>query len=107
MMTLKGEWNSETSYNVEDTVRYIDDKFYILHHPCSAGTICTDTLYWNPLPDPLAQCAKMIMDIAANIPGNISSTAISLMDGDDEFLITVDGSGDSPELEITKVEEET
>ena len=117
-MKLKGEWSSGTVYDVEDVVRYSDNKFYTLLRPCKAGTPCADALYWNPLQDPLAQCAKMIMDmsdtintsiqfVAALIPRNISDEAITLKGSEDaESLITVDDSGDTPELAVTLIEPE-
>ena len=38
------------------------------------------------------------------IPGNISDEAITLKDSsDNEYLITVDGSGDTPELVVTAI----
>ena len=41
--------------------------------------------------------------VASAIPKNISDEAITLTSGDDDYLITVDASGDDPELAVTKV----
>ena len=114
-MKLKGDYNSGTSYSVGDVVKASDGFFYYLFKPCAAGTTPTDSLYWNRLEEPLATTAEMIMSfvgsvqttIESKIPTNISDEAITLTSGDDEYLVTVDASGDEPELAVTKVEEET
>ena len=41
--------------------------------------------------------------VASAIPKNISDEAITLTAGDDDYLVTVDASGDDPELAVTKV----
>lgn len=109
-MTLKGEWSNEVTYEVEDVARYSDNKFYILIRPCKAGTPCADALFWNPLPYPLDWAAKMAMDMAATveakIPDNISDEAITLSTETADYLVTVDDSGDTPELTVTAIEEE-
>ena len=113
-MNLKGDYNSGTSYSVGDVVKCSDGYFYYLFKPCAAGTTPTDSLYWNRLEEPLASCCNLIMSfvgdtqtaIEAKIPSNISDEAITLTAGDDDYLITVDASGEDPELAVTKVEEE-
>lgn len=44
--------------------------------------------------------------VGAVIPKNISSDAISLMDGTDEYIITVDATGEEPALDVQIVTEE-
>lgn len=109
-MTLKGEWSAETTYSVGDVVRYSNGNFYNMVRPGKAGVPCADALYWNILPSPLQECAKMILDITASIdskiPTNISDEAITLKTDDGEYLITVDDSGDDPELAVTAITEE-
>lgn len=48
---------------------------------------------------------KDLIDTAsASIPGNINDEAITLKDSsDNEYLITVDASGDTPELVVTAI----
>lgn len=106
-MTLKGEWSADTTYSVDDVVRYSNGNFYQMVRPGKAGVPCADALYWNILPSPLQECAKMILDMTANIPQNISDEAITLKTETAEYLITVDDSGETPELEVTEIEEET
>ena len=108
-MKLKGNYNGDSSYSVGDVVLCSDGYFYYLFKPCAAGTTPTDSLYWNRLEGHLADCADMIMSMAssieAKIPTNISDEAISLKSGDDDYIITVDASGDNPDLVVTKDEE--
>ena len=178
-MTLKGEWSAETTYSVGDVVRYSNGNFYNMVRPGKSGVPCADALYWNILPSPLQECAKMIMDMgsaikeevetdfdsdfgmvaaeyskttyskgdivrhdgklykakqnigtaedwtashwdeitvsgelvslnaaAATIPTNIDDESIVLKSGDNEYLVTVDASGDDPEVVATLIEEE-
>jgi hypothetical protein len=119
-MNLKGEYNGATSYEVGDVVRYTDGIAYILLQSCGAGTNPTNTLYWNRVGPPLQEVVDMIMsygatiaagvkaEVEAEIPQNISDEAITLKGSEDnEYLITVDDSGDTPELDVTLIEEET
>lgn len=119
-MTLKGEWDSGTAYEVGDVVRYSNGTFYICVRPTKAGDPCADALYFNPLQSPLAECAKMILDsqgslttaiqaVAQSVPTNIDDDSIVLKSGDNEYLVSVDASGDTPELavELIEAEEET
>ena len=105
-MKLKGEWDSGTTYDVGDVVAHEDGFVYHLRKPCPAGTAPVDTLYWAKLEQTLAQAALFVLDIASSIPKNVSEEAISLKTDDGEYLITVDDSGDTPELAVTAVEEE-
>lgn len=103
-MTLKGEWSGNAAYEVGDVVRYPNGTFYVCVKP-NKGAPCADALYFNPLSSPLQECAKMILDMTADIPHNIDDESISLKSGDDEYLITVDATGDTPELVVEKMEE--
>ena len=116
-MTLKGEWSAETTYSVGDVVRYSNGNFYNMVRPGKAGVPCPDALYWNILPSPLQECAKMILDVAGDlttaigalaetIPTNIDDESIVLKSGDNEYLVSVDASGDDPEVVATLIEEE-
>lgn len=116
-MTLKGEWSAGTTYEVGDVVLYPNGNFYQMVRPGKAGVPCADALYWNILPSPLQECAKMIMDIAsgltsaigdveAKIPTNIDDESIVLKSGDNEYLVSVDASGEDPEVVATLIEEE-
>ena len=115
MPSLKGDYNGGTSYSVDDVVRWTNGEIYTLLEPCSAGTPCTNTLYWGKILDAgLAGVISMMIDLmnnmetlAATIPTNINDEGIVLKGTEDaEYLITVDDSGDTPDLEVTLIEEE-
>lgn len=114
-MTLKGEWSGDTAYSQGDVMRYSNGTFYVCVKDCKAGTPCADALYFNPLPSPLCECAKMIMDsqaslttaiqtVAGTIPTNIDDDSIVLKSGDNEYMVSVDATGDTPELAVELIE---
>ena len=105
-MKLKGDWDSGTSYSVGDVVRYTDGVIYHLQNPCAAGITPLDTLYWGKADSMTAQAALFALDVADAVPKNISDEAITLKTETAEYLITVDDSGDTPELAVTEIEEE-
>ena len=110
-MTLKGEFNSGTTYSVGDAVKWTDGHIYHLQKPAKAGTTPADTLHWGRAEQVVEQCALFVLDgmemTRALIPQNINDEAITLKgSGDNEYLITVDDSGETPELEVTLIEEE-
>ena len=113
-MKFKGAYNQATSYDVGDAVVF-DRWLYHLQKPCKAGTTPTDTLYWGKAEQNIAQTAVMFMDlmemedtddeaIIAQIPKNIDDESIVLKSGDNEYLITVDASGETPELVVELIE---
>jgi hypothetical protein len=62
-MGLKGDYSSETTYSIGDIVRYTDDGIYRLFKAAPAGTTPINTLYWNPVDQRMADCARMVLDI--------------------------------------------
>lgn len=109
-MKLKGDWDSGSTYDVGDVVRYTNGLFYHLQKPCGAGVTPIDTLYWGPLSAVLAQAASFALDVQAvteaKIPTNINDEAITLSTATADYLVTVDDSGETPELTVTAIEEE-
>lgn len=118
-MKLKGAYNGETTYSVGDVVQFEDGVAYLLYKPCRSGVPPVDTLYWVRLGSPLQEVVDMILsygaaiaagvkaEVEAEIPQNISDEAITLKGSEDaEYLITVDDSGDTPELAVTLIEAE-
>lgn len=107
-MKLKGDWDSGTTYSVGDVVLYTDGNAYHLLNECAAGTSPIETRYWNRTSDLLNTVVNMIMDmikdIAAKIPTNIDDEGIILKSGDNEYLVSVDASGDTPEVVAELVE---
>ena len=113
-MTLKGDYSGLTPYSKDDVVRWDNGEIYRLLKPCDTGTPPTDTLYWGKILDPIASVISMVIDLmntvntaVATIPTNIDDEGIVLKGtGDAEYLISVDDSGDTPELDVTLIEEE-
>lgn len=113
-MTLKGDYSGEVSYSVKDVVRWTNGEIYLLLKPCDAGNPPPNTLYWGKISGPIAEVISMMVDLlnnmkemAAMIPTNIDDEGIVLKGTEDaEYLITVDDSGETPELELTLIEEE-
>ena len=105
-MKLKGDWNEETSYSVGDVVRYEDGNIYHLFKPCAAGITPIDTLYWVRTSQIVAIAAGFALDVKESIPDNINDEAIVLKTETADYLVTVDDSGDTPDLAVTAIEEE-
>jgi len=109
-MKIKGAYDSGTSYSVGDVVRDTDGTIYVMFSAAAAGTDPKDTRYWNRVPQPAADAAGFAIDVmdslGAAIPKNIDDEAITLKTDDGEYLITVDDSGDTPELAVTAIEDE-
>ena len=109
-MTLKGDWDKTEIYSVGDVVRY-EGVMYHMQKPCKAGISPHDTLYWGRTGD--QEVLSMMVDLfngiaetAASIPDNLSDEAITLSTETADYLVTVDDSGDTPELTVTVIEEE-
>ena len=119
-MNYKGDYSGDTNYAVGDVAVYTDGIPYVMHTDAPAGVPCHNVLYWERVPAPLSDAVVMFHSMLATIAGdiselttavgtiptNISDEAITLTAGDDDYLITVDASGEEPELAVTKVEEE-
>ena len=116
-MTLKGDYNSGTSYSVKDVVRWENGEIYILLKPCAAGNPPPNTLYWGKISGPIAEVISMIVDLtntmntaieslAAAIPTNVGEESIVLKSGDNEYLVSVDATGETPEVIAELIEPE-
>ena len=109
-MNYKGAWDSDTDYSAGDVVVFTDNVAYVAVKDPPAGTIPHDTHFWNRVDQPLQETVIMFKgmfeSIANSVPKNIDDQGITLKTDDGEYLITVDDSGDTPELEVTAIEEE-
>ena len=112
-MTLKGDYSGGTSYNVKDVVRWGNGEIYVLLKPCAAGNPPPDTLYWGKISGAIGEVISMMIDLMntmntaiATIPANINDESIVLTSGDNEYLISVDATGDTPELAVELIEPE-
>lgn len=109
-MNYKGAWTISTDYNAGDVVVFTDNVAYVAVKDPPAGIIPHDTMYWNRVGQPLQETVIMFKgmfeSIANSVPKNIDDEGIVLKDGDDEYLVSVDASGDTPEVIATLIEEE-
>ena len=109
-MNYKGAWDSGTDYSAGDVVVFTDNVAYVAVKDPPAGTIPHDTHFWNRVDQPLQETVIMFKgmfeSIANSVPTNIDDQGITLKTDDGEYLITVDDSGETPELEVTAIEEE-
>ena len=109
-MNYKGAWDSGTDYSAGDVAVFTDNVAYVAVKDPPAGTIPHDTHFWNRVDQPLQEMVIMFKgmfeSIANSVPKNIDDQGITLKTDDGEYLITVDDSGDTPELEVTAIEEE-
>ena len=108
---FKGPWDPAETYSVGDVVVYTDGFVYHLQHPCPAGTPPVESLWWGKLSQAASEVVIMLSDLLmsmlTSIPKNIDDSGIVLKGTDDaEYLITVDDSGETPELAVTLIEEE-
>jgi hypothetical protein len=104
-MKLKGAWVGDTTYDVGDVVRYSNGDVCILQKPCAAGVTPLETKFWGKADDTTTAIVNIAMDAIeltkGMIPTNIDSSSISLTTETGEYIITVDDSGDTPELVVT------
>lgn len=106
-MIYKGAYDGSASYSIGDVVVFTDGIPYVLYAAAAAGTTCHDTHAWNRLVGPMGDAVVMFHEAFTKVPKNIDDEAITLSTDTADYLITVDDSGDTPELAVTKIEEET
>lgn len=99
-MTLKGDYNGEALYSVGDVVRY-QDAGYVTKEPATGIPPTVDRV-WRRLDQDLWDVVDMILDVAAL---NVTDESITLKTDNGEYLISVDDSGDTPELAVEEIEE--
>lgn len=105
-MNYKGNYDAGTEYAKGDVVIYTDGVPYYLQKAAPAGTTPHDVRSWNRVPQPFSEVVVMFHEALSKVPKNIDDEGITLKDVDDnEYMITVDASGDTPELAVTLIEE--
>lgn len=109
-MKYKGDYNSGSSYDKGDVTVYTDGVAYVAIDAAPAGVTPHEERFWERVKQPIQEIVLMFKDyldgIQAAIPDNISNEAITLSTETADYLITVDDSGDTPELDVTAIEEE-
>lgn len=76
-MKLKGDYSSETTYDVGDVVRF-DSVAYHLQHPCPAGIPPVDTRYWGRTSQIISEIVSLCMDAIAMADSNDLTLANNL-----------------------------
>lgn len=99
-MNLKGDYNPSTSYSEGDVVRF-QEAGYVAKESTQGNPPTKDSI-WRRLDQDLWDVVDMILDVAAL---NVTDESIVLKGTDGEYLITVDDSGDTPELAVEEIEE--
>lgn len=110
-MNYKGAYSEDTSYSVGDVAVYIDNIPYRLQYPAVAGTTPHDKRYWTQVERPMSDVVMLfhsmltaLNEAAATIPKNIDDEGIILKSGDNEYLVSVDATGETPEVVAELVE---
>lgn len=118
-MNYKGAYDGGTSYSVGDVTVY-GDVAYELFKAVPAGTTPHNTLAWRRVTQPvqdivilfhgalsaIAESQTMISGVVAAISEVVPDDKTLVLATDDgKYEITVDDSGDTPELAVTAVEE--
>jgi len=118
-MKLKGTYNADTSYSVGDIVVYDGGVFYKYKVGPAGSASPKDTHEWNRLQQPLDEIVLLMMD-AIGLAGeetknevekyfiNDQTLILKAGEGEDEksYAVTVDATGDTPELAVEEVTEE-
>lgn len=110
-MKLKGDYNSCTSYSKGDVVRWTDGTCMEAKESMT-GIPPTDTGRWSRLPQYMWDVVTLILDSIdiskAELDSRITEDTIALkgQGGETDYLLTIDDSGDTPELDIDAVTEE-
>ena len=102
-MTLKGDSKADVAYQIGDVVRY-GEFAYKMYNPEGVGIPPTVTRCWRRLNQELWDVVDMILDA---VDSRITEDSIALKGENGDYLITVDDSGDTPELAVTEIEEGT
>lgn len=104
-MNYKGAYSGDTDYSVGDVTVY-GDVAYELFEAAAAGTTPHDTHKWRRVPQPTQDIVMMFHGILSGISTVVAdSKTLVLATDDGSYEITVDDSGDTPELAVTAVEE--
>ena len=117
-MKIKGSYSPDVSYSVGDVVRS-DGAIYVLQKPATAGTDPKNDLYWSRVLGVVADAASFAIDAmeaadeaaAAEVEKyfiNDQTLILKAGEGTDEksYAVTVDATGDTPELAVEEVTEE-
>ena len=113
-MKLKGNYDSSASYDVGDVVVY-DGDVYIKEHEGEMPGDPKDPHIWNKPHQIIADAVLLMMDTLEMAKDEVEkyflndqTLVLKAGEGDEEksYAITVDASGDTPELAVEEISEE-
>ena len=108
-MNYKGAYDGTETYSAGDVVIYsVDGIAYEAIEAVAAGVTPHEERCWARVVQPMQDVATLLYSALGtlSIPDNINDEAITLKTDDGEYLITVDDSGDTPDLAVTEITEE-
>lgn len=114
-MKIKGVYNSATSYNVGDVVRDSDGGVYVLQYPATAGTDPKNNAFWGRVAPIISDAASFAIDAMESAVDEVEkyfvndqTLLLKAGEGDEEktYAVTVDNSGDTPEIAVEEVSDE-
>lgn len=74
-MKYKGAYSDEVSYAIGDVVIYTDGVPYCLQATAVVGTKPHDTLYWDRMLGPVADCVVMFHDMFSGLLSDVAETS--------------------------------
>lgn len=102
-MTLKSSYDPNENYIEGDVVPY-QGAGYMARCPV-IGIPPTVDRCWRRLDQDLWDVVDMVLDAFELVNSRISEDSIALKTDNGDYLITVDDSGETPELAVTEIEE--
>ena len=100
-MTLKGDYNPNAEYVAGDVVRFQEAGFVAKEEV--TGIPPTTDRCWRRLDQDLWDVVDMILDVAAL---NVTEEGITLKGDNGSYYVSVDDSGETPELAVEAIVEE-
>ena len=67
MLKLRGIYDADEKYDVNDVALLDNGEAYRLRFPCPSGTPPVDTKYWARLSPELSACAQMIVSCMVKV----------------------------------------
>lgn len=108
-MKLKGNFSADATYDVGDIVVY--DGVPYCKERDGYATSPKDTHDWGRVTQPLAEIVMIAMDAVELAQDNlekhfVNDQTLVLATDDGKYAVTVDDSGDAPELAVEAIEED-
>lgn len=108
-MEYKGSYDANTDYAAGAVVVFSDNVAYHAFKDAPAGIVPHDTHCWERLAQPLNEIVLMfhpILAAAGSVVFDANTLILGAEGSDDRFAITVDASGDTPDLIVEEITNE-